>query len=117
MAICWPIARWRSACFLVYSSWRSTLVPTLIAEQPDVRTYSEHCEFSAAAQSRRLTFFRLNCAHPSLPQRRNSLEFGNRNCARVSEKATPREVRELSRHHVNRVTMRINREPGSQGPA
>src|SRR6266699_3622797 len=24
MAICWPIARWRSACFLAYSSWRST---------------------------------------------------------------------------------------------
>ena len=25
MAICWPIARWRSACFLAYSSWRSTI--------------------------------------------------------------------------------------------
>src|SRR6266849_3603271 len=24
MAICWPIARWRSACFLAYFSWRST---------------------------------------------------------------------------------------------
>src|SRR6266568_4277436 len=24
MAIYWPIARWRSACLLAYSSWRST---------------------------------------------------------------------------------------------